>query len=93
MAASKTGLPKYAKGDGFVFAARINEIVPYIYPRAVGAKTMRFSDSPKKVNLIGEWIAANNPVIGGYFVVEDVNSNTICRFVDANTFAGQYTPA
>lgn len=94
MAAEKTGLPKYTGPSGNAYAARVQTVVPFQKNGApAGAKTLTFSDSPKRVNLIPEWIAANNPAVGGYFVVEDYSGNTICRFVDASTFAQQYTPA
>lgn len=96
MSASRTGLPKYttsANEAGCAYAAKIQEIVPFDKAGAPrGAKTLTFSDSPKRVNLIPEWIASNLPVVGGYFVVEDYQGNTICRFVDASTFASQFKP-
>lgn len=90
MAAAKTGLRKYETSAGYAFAARISAIDEFFGMQ--GAKTLKFSDSPKHVNLIPTWIVANNPVVGGYFVVEDVSGNTICRFVDEATFAAEFTP-
>jgi len=91
MAASKTGLPKYTSSSGDAFSARIKDIADFA--PVLGAKTLTFEDSPKHVNLIPEWIAANNPAVGGYFVVEDVSGKTVCRFVDASTFTAQFKPA
>lgn len=94
MSAEKTGLKKYKNANADAYAACVQEIVPFNKPGAPsGAKTLTFSDSPKRVNLIREWLEANNPVVGGYFVVEDVQGNTICRFVDAATFSSAFTPA
>ena len=91
MGAERTGLKKYQGASSVVYAARISEILLFVpFP---GAKTLRFDDSPKKVNLIPEWLASNNPVIGGYFVVEDMQGNTICRFVDATAFSAEFAPA
>lgn len=97
MAASKTGLPKYtttSNAAGVAYAARIKAITPFEKAGAPsGAKTLTFDGSPKSVNLITDWLAVNNPVVGGYFVVEDIHGNTVCRFVDATTFSAQFTPA
>lgn len=97
MSASKTGLPKYRRisGADYVYAARVGSMVPFTNPGApAGSQTLWFSDSPKKVNLIGDWINANNPAVGGYFLVEDdAAGQTTCRYLDAATFASEFTPA
>lgn len=94
MAAEKTGLPKYTSAAGVAYAARVKAVEPYVrHGLPAGCKTLTFSDSPKRVNLIPEWVSANNPVPGGYFVVEDLQGNTICRFVPADTFTVQFSPA
>lgn len=90
MAAAKTGLPKYERiAGGHAFAARVSAVEPF--GQVAGAMTLRFSDSPKRVNLIPEWVAANRPVAGGYFVLEDdADGNTSCRFVDATAFSAEF---
>jgi hypothetical protein len=97
MSAEKTGLKKYTtvtNQAGCAYAGRIEAVAAYNKIGAPsGAKTLTFSDSPKRVNLIPEWIAQNNPAVGGYFVVEDLHGNTVCKFVDATTFSAAFTPA
>ena len=91
MGAERTGLKKYQGASGVVYAAKVSEVTPFFGMN--GAKTLRFEDSKKKVNLIPDWVAANNPSVGGYFLAEDVSGNTICRFMEAAAFDAQYQPA
>ena len=78
-------------GSGHVFAAQISEVRPFHMP---GSQTLLFSNSNKRVNLIPAWVRANNPQVGGYFVVEDdAHANTICRYVAGVEFDALFEAA
>lgn len=96
MSASKTRLTKYLGKDGAaVYAAKITEILPFTpvgAPR--GSATLKFGELDKKANLIGSWIAEQNPRVGGYFVVYDLpDGQTLCRFESAESVSQNYTRA
>lgn len=94
MAASKTRLTKHRdKGGAAVYAAKITEIVPFTQAGAPGGSmTLKFGELGKKSNLIGSWIAEQNPKVGGYFVVYDLpDGQTLCRYETAASVAQNYT--
>lgn len=96
MAASKTKLTKYIGKDGAaIFAAKITEMVPFTQVGAPpGSATLKFGELGKRSNLIGAWVAQNNPQVGGYFVVYDTpEGQTLCRFESAERVAQEYTRA
>lgn len=74
MTAHKTGLPHYTKDGKDYYAAQITaiELIDSIQhiPELVNSKTLWFGN--RKANVMGEWINANNPQVGNWFVVEDV---------------------
>lgn len=85
MAAAKCGLRRYSSDGRTVFAARIKEIKAF--GTMPGAKTLLFSDSPKRANVVPDWFVANRPAVGGYFVIEDVDGKTLCHFMKEEQFS------
>lgn len=75
MSAHKTGLTHYIRVDSKdVYAEKITGIeliqgVQHI-PELVNSKTLWFGE--RKADVKGKWVDKNNPQIGGWFVVEDV---------------------
>ena len=96
MAASKTGLTRYISKDGKeIYAAKITKITPFTQAGAPpGSKTLHLEEMNKKSNLIGDWIMAHGPQVGGYFVAYDAgDGQTLCRHETAETMAQDYTVA
>jgi hypothetical protein len=69
-------------------AWRITSIQPYIR----GAITLFFGDVDKRAHVIPEWVGRNNPQVGGYFVVEDLDGpEHRCYYADAAVFVADFT--
>jgi len=96
MSASRTGLHHFKGDDGkSVYAAKITTITEF-KPAGAPQGSMRlfFGDLDKQVNLVGQWIRDNNPEVGGFFLVEDMEGgNTSCRYVPERSFNKQYKRA
>lgn len=86
---SKTGLTKYARKGSTrnAYAGRVTSVQPYIR----GAMTLHFGDIDKRMHVVAEWVAKNNPQTGGYVVIEDSDGPTPnCYFSAASAFEADF---
>ena len=83
---SKTGLPAY-QGEGTVYAGKITKATCFDSPGRPGCLKIEFAELGKVAHLLSDWVQANNPKVGGYFIVK---SDGTAAYMPSPEFSGKY---